>query len=200
MRIYRIVKHTRAEGPGLRSAVWLQGCSIGCPGCFNPSTWSAHGGVEVAPEELANSLLEVEGTEGVTFLGGEPFDQAADVAAVAESVRAAALSVVTFSGHTYEKLMGADRADWLSLLEATDLLIDGPYLEEQHDLSRPWIGSSNQRYRFLTDRYLGLASSLADEPNRLEVRIAPDGTVEANGMLTHQMHQAIDAEALWRRV
>ena len=77
MRIARIWHKTESEGPGLRTAIWLQGCSIGCPGCINPHLWSFHGGDEVNVEHLADEILALD-VDGITLLGGEPFDQAAD--------------------------------------------------------------------------------------------------------------------------
>jgi anaerobic ribonucleoside-triphosphate reductase activating protein len=148
-----------------------------------PWTWSFEGGEEVEVEELANKIL-AEPVEGVTFLGGEPFTQAAALAELANKLRQAGLSVMTFSGYTIETLRRAGRPDWNALLDATDLLIDGPFRQDLLDTSRPWVGSSNQRYHFLTDRYRHLADQLTSFPNRLEIRLSPDGKVEVNGLAT----------------
>jgi hypothetical protein len=69
----------------------------------------------------------------------------------------------------------------------TDLLLDGPYVRDLTDTSRPWLGSSNQRYHFLTPRYRHLEVELGDIPNRLEIRLQPDGKVFINGMAYSQM-------------
>lgn len=74
LRVHRFLPFTRAEGPGNRACVWVQGCPIRCPGCFNPGTWPTGGGEEVAVEDLADRILDVKDIEGVTFLGGEPFE------------------------------------------------------------------------------------------------------------------------------
>jgi len=71
----------------------------------------------------------------------------------------------------------------MDLLAITDLLIDGPFREDKTDLSRQWVGSSNQRYHFLTDRYRQLEARLMEIPNRIEVRILPTGEVLINGMI-----------------
>jgi anaerobic ribonucleoside-triphosphate reductase activating protein len=99
-------------------------------------------------------------------------------------LRVAGLYVLTFSGYTLEKIRRAGRADWDALLRVTDLLIDGPFVRGRLDLSRPWVGSSNQRYHFLTDRYRHLEPELSSLPQRLEVRVHPDGRLEINGMIT----------------
>ena len=77
LNLHRIVDTTAAEGPGLRCAVWTQGCSVRCPGCFNPQTWTTRGGTLLPWPELVSRVLAIDGIEGVTLLGGEPFDQPA---------------------------------------------------------------------------------------------------------------------------
>jgi anaerobic ribonucleoside-triphosphate reductase activating protein len=126
--------------------------------------------------------------EGVTLLGGEPFDQASAFASFACAVRAAGLSVMTFTGHRLEDLIGPHAPEGAeSLLAATDLLVDGPYVAEQMDLARPWVGSRNQRFHFLTDRYKHLETELADLVDRVEIRVAADGQVKVNGWATVAM-------------
>jgi anaerobic ribonucleoside-triphosphate reductase activating protein len=69
-----------------------------------------------------------------------------------------------------------------ALLSTTDLLIDGPYIRELPDETRPWVGSANQRFHFLTDRYAHLAEQLGAIPNRLEIHVSVNGVVRVNGM------------------
>lgn len=186
IRISRIVKQTRVEGPGLRYCIWVQGCPIRCEGCFNPHTWDFDGGTTVEVDEIfdeiKNTIEENPLLEGVTFLGGEPFSQADGLSLLASKVRELNLSIVTFTGYEYEKIKAAHNPTWNRLLENTDLLIDGPYIHSQHDLSRPWIGSKNQQYRFLTKYYKGLEEKLLETNNKLEIRIHSDGRITANGM------------------
>ncbi|MBD7996743.1 radical SAM protein [Arthrobacter sp. Sa2CUA1] len=196
LRYARFLPATEAEGPGKRAALWLQGCSIRCPGCFNPHLWSSRGGKEAETARQAQLFVEQAlqaGAEGVTLLGGEPFEQAA-AAVVASAFQQAGLGVMTFTGYTYPDLQrwAQDRPDISALLEATDLLADGPYLADRPERIRPWIGSTNQGLRALTGRYRGRipgadhnpAASQAlpgDGVDRLEIRVAPDGTVAVNG-------------------
>ena len=182
LNLHRIVDVTAAEGPGLRCAVWTQGCSVRCPGCFNPQTWTSRGGFRLPWQDLVSRVLGVSGIEGVTLLGGEPFDQAEPLGLFASAVRAAGLSVMTFTGHVLEDLAPS------KLLDSTDLLVDGPFLADQPEPARPWVGSSNQRVHFLTGRYY---ESIFATPNRLELRIAPDGEVELNGFATTEVLEAL---------
>ncbi|WIB11049.1 4Fe-4S single cluster domain-containing protein [Arthrobacter sp. zg-Y820] len=181
MRIASVIPRTTAEGPGTRFAIWAQGCSIRCSGCFNPHYWNPEGGRETAVEELAQQAIYSE-AEGITLLGGEPFEQAPAFASLAETVRSQGLSVMVFTGYEREHLesrLGPEGA--AALLAATDLLVDGPYQADQPDLVRPWVGSANQRFHFLTDRYSDLEQSLTALPDRLELRIGPTGSIAVNG-------------------
>ncbi len=185
VRIAHLVPRTDVEGPGSRSAVWVQGCSIRCPGCFNPHTWKPEGGRLVSASVLADQLSQDPDIEGVTFLGGEPFDQAAGLAEVGQRVRARGLSVMTFTGFTYERITEENRPSWHDLLKVTDLLVDGPYLRNAPDVRRPWVGSTNQRFICLTERYRG-GGTVAGPHATLEVRIRADGTAFVNGMAGRQ--------------
>jgi anaerobic ribonucleoside-triphosphate reductase activating protein len=136
----------------------------------------------VEVDDLLEKIVTTSGIEGVTFLGGEPFDQAPPLSALAQSVQDAGLSVMTFSGYEYDTLRRDQRPGWDELLAATDLLVDGPFVRSLPDSKRPWVGSTNQQFRFLTSRYHHLSDELGSIPDRLEVRLRPDGTVFINGM------------------
>lgn len=179
LRVARVLHRTVAEGPGERSAVWVQGCSIRCPGCINAHLFG-DGGTERDAVGLADEII-ASGSEGVTLLGGEPFDQASACAIVAEVVRAAGLGVITFSGHTHAELV-AGPPGWRRLLDATDLLVDGPYDHTRPDTERALVGSTNQRFVHLTERYRSFDPVV--HPERLEVRVGSDGIAEVAGFLT----------------
>ena len=180
LRVARILAGTNAEGPGRRFAIWVQGCTIRCPGCFNPQMWSARGGLDIDCQSLLSYIVTSQ-VEGVTFLGGEPFEQAAAAAELAEVTRASGLSVMTFTGFTLEHLSQTGDVATNRLLDATDLLVDGPYDASRPDLIRPWVGSNNQRFHFLTQRYAYLRDSLHTLPDRIEVRVSRGGEIAING-------------------
>jgi anaerobic ribonucleoside-triphosphate reductase activating protein len=90
---------TRVNGPGWRAAVWVQGCTIRCPGCFNPDTHPHVARQLWDPDRLADALVR-EDVEGVSILGGEPFEQAAACARLATAPAGRQASVVTYSGYT----------------------------------------------------------------------------------------------------
>lgn len=182
LRIFQFISHTNAEGPGTRACIQVQGCPIHCAGCALPQTWSMDGGRLVDADLLVDKIISDATLEGVTFLGGEPFAQAAALAYIGRRIKRHGLSVVTFTGYLLEEIKGAARPDYDELLAVTDLLIDGPFQKDCVDFSRPWVGSRNQRYHFLTDRYQQLADEISSIPNRIEVRLKPDGRVLINGL------------------
>lgn len=149
LRVAHVVARTAAEGPGARMAVWVQGCSLRCPGCCNPELFAASGG-RVVPVHALVADFVASGAEGVTLLGGEPVDQPAAVTALAEGVRRAGGSVVLFSGYTRREV----EARAPGLLDAVDVLIDGRYDAAQPEAgARRWIGSRNQGLHLLSGRY-----------------------------------------------
>lgn len=217
MQIAQLVTATHAEGPGLRWAIWFQGCPLRCPGCCNPEMLSFQGGEPTTLAALRDSMqaardtrrnagsqlvdgnptatepvsFEGAGIEGITMLGGEPFAHAGDALALATVARELELSVMIFSGFTIEELRAQRSSDVDRLLELTDILVDGPYLRDQPDTTRRWIGSTNQRIHFLTERYR------ADDPcwqsrNTLELRLDADG-LQVNGFPSPQN------KTFWRR-
>ncbi len=149
LRLSGIVEESIVDGPGLRFVLFTQGCPHGCQGCHNPETHCREGGFVCDVEELLAQYGENPLLAGVTFSGGEPFLQAGALCAVAERVRARGGDVVTYTGYTYEALLARTERggapDIARLLELTDLLIDGPYVEALRDLELPFRGSSNQR-------------------------------------------------------
>ena len=75
VRLHAVELASRANGPGLRSVVWFQGCTLGCSGCFNPGTHDSGGGYDTEVESLAEQLLSAPNIEGISISGGEPFQQ-----------------------------------------------------------------------------------------------------------------------------
>lgn len=149
-------------GPGVRYALWVQGCPRRCPGCVAPEAQALDGGTELETGALAWEIL-LSGAEGLTISGGEPFLQAEALAELIRTVRRKRdLGVIVYTGYRYEELLADPAAR--ALLEETDLLIDGPYVKELDD-GKSLRGSSNQRVIPLTERYRG-ELSLYGRPER----------------------------------
>jgi anaerobic ribonucleoside-triphosphate reductase activating protein len=152
LNVARILRRSRVNGPGWRAAVWVQGCTLRCAGCFNPETHAHERRYLLDPSELADALAR-EDIEGLSVLGGEPFEQAAACACLAARARTHGLSVVTYSGYTWDFLRRSQLPEVKALLAATDLLIAGPFVQRLANDGRGWHGSTNQEFVFLTDRY-----------------------------------------------
>ena len=178
LRVFKILKKTKVEGPEIRYCIWVQGCSRRCKGCQAVHTWSYSGGELIGVNEIINDIKSQQGIEGVTFLGGEPFEQAEALGLIAEAVKNLELGVLCFTGGYLEEL----EQDPINkkLLDNIDLLIDGPFEIDKVDYSRPWCGSSNQRYHFLTNRYN--EEIFEKYKNKVEVNISKNGIVFMNGM------------------
>ncbi|MBD5416357.1 MAG: 4Fe-4S cluster-binding domain-containing protein [Desulfovibrio sp.] len=162
LRLAGIVEDSIVDGPGLRLTIFTQGCPHGCPGCHNPETHPVNGGSFHSLDELVVRYRENPLLSGVTFSGGEPFLQASPLALLAARIHALGGTVITYTGYIFEELAARARKDAAvaALLDATDLLIDGPYIEALRSLDIAWRGSSNQRLldRELRARLLCLAS------------------------------------------
>ena len=147
LRMAGVVENSFTDGPGVRFALFVQGCPHRCPGCHNPQTHDFDGGTVVAVAELAQALAEDPLVSGLTLSGGEPFCQPGPCAELAKAAHAQGKDVWTWSGWTYEQLLEKANKEPAvgELLRQTDVLVDGPYLEAQRDLDLEWRGSANQR-------------------------------------------------------
>ncbi|MGM0485568.1 MAG: 4Fe-4S single cluster domain-containing protein [Planctomycetota bacterium] len=184
LRLARWKLRCEVLGPGVRAVLWFHGCSLDCPGCI-AREMNASAEVETwTPTALAERLIAVEGIEGVTLTGGDPFDQdSTALAGVLARLQEAGLSVLCYTGRTLEQLLERPSADaHRSLLRYVDMLIDGPYVAELND-GALWRGSSNQYIHFLSARYRHLADAVRDGRSRaLEVDWALDGTLSIAGI------------------
>jgi len=181
--VYKFLPQTQVEGPGERACIYVQGCSIGCEGCITPKSWQEKINHKVKVKDIAETILQGPEIEGVTFSGGEPFEQAKTLAKLGNILQKESLSIVTFTGHVLENIVKSSNDDWHELLSVTDLLIDGPYMKDKLDLTRPWVGSSNQKYHFLTKRYQHIQSDINEIPNKIEIRLKDDGEIVINGIV-----------------
>ena len=180
VNVFKLLKNTQVEGPGKRFFIWVQGCKKHCPNCWAKDTWEFGVGKEYSVDDLFYQINEVKDIEGVTFLGGEPLEQAQELAELSVRIKELGLSIVCFTGYTIEELQAKNDNAVNLFLDNVDLLIDGGFEQDKYDLSRPWVGSSNQRYIFLTDFYN--QEIISQYKNKIEARIGEDGRLEINGM------------------
>lgn len=144
IRVNGIVQDSIVDGPGLRLAVFVQGCSHHCPGCHNPETHDKAGGTLRQTEEIVRLMAENPLLDGLTLTGGEPFEQPEACLELALGAKSRGLTVWAYSGYTYEALMKKGGAA-AALLDACDVLVDGPFVLAQRSLELDFRGSRNQR-------------------------------------------------------
>jgi anaerobic ribonucleoside-triphosphate reductase activating protein len=146
MRLSGITQESLVDGPGLRYVIFTQGCPHQCPHCHNPESWDVSTGKEFSVKQVIRMIKQQKKTKrGVTFSGGEPFLQAAELAETALAARQLGWDVVTYTGFTYEELIEDGSSGIIALLSASDILIDGKYIHALRDTKLQFRGSSNQR-------------------------------------------------------
>ena len=152
MNYAEIKKVDVANGPGVRVSLFVSGCTHHCPGCFNPETWDFAYGTEFGEAEIEKilTLLAPDYVEGLTILGGEPFEPQNQEAVLklVKRVRKElpGKSIWCFSGYIYEFLADGKIGEHSrELLRQLDVLVDGPFVMKMKDLKLKFRGSSNQR-------------------------------------------------------
>ena len=177
-RIHAFEPRSRANGPGARFVVWFQGCTLGCPGCFNPATHEA-GGPATPLDELIAALTRAAAggqIEGLSLSGGEPLQQPEAARALLDAARQLGLSTLAFSGYAIDEIRALPGG--LEVLARLDVLIDGRYVAGAR-LATGLRGSTNQRIQLLTDRY---ALAEVEATPVAEIRIGPTGEVILTGV------------------
>ena len=195
MLVHAIMPASRANGPGLRCVVFVQGCNLACPRCWNSRTHAFHG-TEFA---IAAILAEVAirhrqySLDGVTFSGGEPMQQAEDLDMLLQGLRSALprLSVGMFTGYSEEELetgryftrRGVDqerrRALWRSIRSHLDFAVMGRY-DRLQPSDAPMRTSANQALRLFSARHTEVDFSV----QTVEITIAADGLTRTTGFPT----------------
>ena len=147
MKYQKIYSFDTANGEGIRTSIFVSGCTLHCKNCFNSEAWDFSAGKEFTSKQFFQilELLKRPYCAGLSILGGEPFDQTDNnlLIELCESAHVLGKNVWAWSGHQFEELLKNSKAR--VLLENCDVLVDGRYEDELRDLSLAWRGSSNQR-------------------------------------------------------
>lgn len=153
IRLFGTASDSIVDGPDLRFAVFVQGCSHHCPGCHNPESQPFEGGTLEEIDKLVSKVQENGLIRGVTLSGGEPFDQVEATAELALRLKSCGYNIWTYTGYLYEDLIARSSgredesaaAAIAKLLANTDVLVDGPFVQAKKSLGLKYRGSSNQR-------------------------------------------------------
>lgn len=172
MRINKIIKDSRANGPGTRYTIWVQGCSIRCKGCCNTDTWNPDAGYEMSVDEIMKDIKQTP-VGAVSITGGEPLDQYEAVLTLLKHLMTDGVGYHTLltSGYTYDWIV----EEYGEILSHVDILIEGPYVESLADHSSEMRGSTNQNIRYLTER------KFACPGVDMEVRVGNEGDAVITG-------------------
>lgn len=146
MNFAQIRKYDVANGPGIRTTIFVTGCTHKCPNCFNEEYQDFNFGNPWTRKETDEVIedLKLDEVKGLTVLGGEPFQNEVDLLQVIRDIKKEVQKEIwIFSGYTYEEILKDE--DKKKLLEECDILVDGRFVEALKDLSLRFRGSSNQR-------------------------------------------------------
>ena len=155
LNVAKTLSHSRANGPGVRAVIWVQGCTIGCPGCYNAFTHPHEKRTLVTPDTIAEWVSSLEAIEGVSFSGGEPFEQAKAVRETIVAIREKNphLTFFSYSGYDVEVLQQSKDEEVAGLLDELDMVSAGPYVHSKRQTDLLWRGSTNQKLHYLTRAY-----------------------------------------------
>jgi len=166
MNIAHIETNSFIYGPGCRFVIWVQGCSLHCKGCWNKDMWAFGKATEYSLDEIMSLIKShLSQIEGVTILGGEPFDQYSELLQLSKQIKYLNLTLMIFTGYEDEELFNGLYYD---IFDLADILITGRYVEELRNIDQQWIGSTNQKIHFLTNKY---DASIIENGNYLEISI-----------------------------
>ena len=147
MNYLQIDKSSIGNGPGVRVVLWVAGCKVHCKGCQNPESWDFCAGKifdEEAKQELFNAL-DKQYIRGITISGGNPLDRPYEMFLLINEIKSKFPNkdIWLYSGYTYDEIR-LSREKFKAIL-GVDVLVDGPYIEEQRDITLKFRGSKNQR-------------------------------------------------------
>ena len=175
VNVHAIEPCSFVNGPGARFVIWVQGCNLACPGCWNPETWSSR---PRKMQDVSGLIAQIaslaEGLDGVTFSGGEPFLQAEPLAELAKAVKKMGLNLFIFTGFQPEELGSSAQQH---LLAQTDWLLAGRFEIAKKVQGVPLLGSANQQIHYLSPA----AFPLDTVPPQIEISIHPSGQINATG-------------------
>lgn len=146
MRWAKIRTEDIANGPGIRVSLYVQGCNRHCKNCFNPETWDFNGG-QIFNRRVLYQFIEAikkKNIVGVSILGGEPLDQGEDMLKLINVLRkefGTTKTIWMWTGYVYEDLDDLQK----EIVRNLDVLVDGPFQEENKCPGKRFKGSSNQR-------------------------------------------------------
>jgi len=183
INVAHIEPQSHIYGPGKRFVIWLQGCSLACPGCWNEEMWSFKPKTLIHRDELLARILATHDIDGITVLGGEPLQQADNVIWLLNRIKKDSnLSTFLYTGYEQQELhtMGL----WHGLNTLCDMIAVGRYKQEDRNTNRQWVGSENQALIYPEGSGENMPQS---EQNEVEIIIHSDGALTVLGFPDTEM-------------
>lgn len=185
IRIGHRLDRSEIYGPGLRSVIWVQGCTLACKGCWNTQYWSAKGGDEIQVSQILKEIQALHDIEGITLLGGEPLQQARASLELIKGAKLLGLSVFLYTGYEpseFDETM-------LACFNLSDIAVTGRYVQELRDTSLRWRGSQNQQVHFISDVY---DESVLTEQTEVEFHVLPTGEIQIVGYAENDLANLVE--------
>lgn len=180
MNVARILYPVQVLGPGKRVGIWVAGCHRQCKGCSNPELWERKPEYEISVDRLSSiidKLVINHEISGFTISGGEPMDQADELALLVKNLSSLSSDILVYTGYQIEALKQKYDPSIKAVLSNIAVLIDGEYIEELNDDSF-LRGSSNQRVHLLKPDYKELYQHyLKSGHNQIQNFSTTDGVV-----------------------
>lgn len=174
IRLGDTLSSSQIYGPGNRFVIWVQGCSLECPGCWNKEFWTTESGYELEISKLISIISSTNEIEGITILGGEPLEQPEATLILIQSVKRIGLTVMLYTGYEEDEMTDLQ----LECVYASDIVIMGRYVASMRDTTLRWRGSSNQEIKILSEAYKDIE---IEEKEEVEITIDTNGAISMAG-------------------
>lgn len=188
IQIGHILQSSEIYGPGIRSVLWVQGCTLACEGCWNTQYWAANGGLTTTTKEILKQWKATQGLEGITLLGGEPLQQPEAVFHLIQGAKDLGLSVFLYTGYKPEEFTSIMQ----SCFNMSDIVVTGRYVHSLRNTNLRWRGSINQVVHFPTPRYQALR---LEEQHEVEVHLSSEGELSVYGYATDEFLTSIEVKS-----
>lgn len=187
VNVAEIEEKSQIYGPGTRFVIWVQGCTLGCKGCWNVEMQPLTPKNIIDVDELTYRILKTRGIEGITLLGGEPLMQSYPLLSLVEKVKKNRLTVMLYTGYELEEINDESS---IKLINMSDIIIPGRYIHSKRSTYLRWRGSTNQAIIFNNKKYESTYKKEIEE-NNAEIHIKKNGEITLLGYPDHQLKKEI---------
>lgn len=166
IRLAGIEYDSIVDGPGLRTAIFVQGCGHQCKGCHNPQTWDFTKGTEYSVDSIIKKIQKNAINKNITLTGGDPLYQWNDVSPLVRKLKFDGYNFMLYTGYTVDDILHplkakivdtvVDEKVFYAFINDIDLVCTDPFIETEKNLSLPFMGSNNQHIGKFIYRHINL--------------------------------------------